>query len=85
MATMIRKQIYLEPDQNTRLKQVADAAGIPEAELIRQALDQHLQAPRTARRNLAAWDAEKAFIEQRMAQAAPGDSPTWSRDDLHER
>lgn len=55
MATIVRKQSYLEPEQDTRLKHVAESAGIAEAELIRQAINRHLQSLRAARRKLAAW------------------------------
>jgi antitoxin ParD1/3/4 len=36
--TMVRKQLYLTPEQNAKLKQVAKASGQTEAEVIRAAL-----------------------------------------------
>ena len=38
MSRMIRKQIYIDPAQNTLLKQRARALGVSEAELIRRCL-----------------------------------------------
>ena len=46
MATKIRKQIYIEPAQETFLKQVTTQTGVSEAELIRQAIDQHIKLMR---------------------------------------
>ncbi|MFN0069949.1 MAG: CopG family transcriptional regulator [Chloroflexota bacterium] len=37
---MIRKQIYLQRDQNKKVKRIAAARGCTEAEVIRQAVDQ---------------------------------------------
>jgi hypothetical protein len=64
MATMIRKQIYLEPGQNSALKRLASQSGVPEAELIRQAIDFYLQTFRRTRPNLALWDEERAFLDR---------------------
>lgn len=40
MALKMRKQIYIEPEQENLLKQLAQQAGLSEAELIRRALEQ---------------------------------------------
>lgn len=82
---MIRKQIYLEPDQNTALKQLARQSGVAEAELIRAAIDRHLQTARRTHLNLAVWDEELKFLQQLMEQPLPPAARTWQRDDLHER
>ncbi len=39
MASKVRKQIYIDPDQESTLKQLAKDTGISEAEIIRQAID----------------------------------------------
>jgi hypothetical protein len=46
MASKIRKQIYIEPDQNTVLKRLSEECGMPEAEIIREAITQHVQGLR---------------------------------------
>lgn len=38
----IRKQFYITPDQERTLKNRAHAEGIPEAEIVREALNQYL-------------------------------------------
>lgn len=82
---MIRKQIYLEPAQNSALKQLAQLRGVPEAELIRAAIDQHLHTAQRVRPNLDLWDEELAFLEQLAQEALPSTARTWRRDDLYER
>ena len=38
----IRKQIYLDPGQNEQVKQISARHGKPEAEIIREAIDNYL-------------------------------------------
>ncbi|MBI3942648.1 MAG: ribbon-helix-helix domain-containing protein, partial [Chloroflexi bacterium] len=79
------KQIYIEPEQEERLKRLAAETGITEAEIIRDAIDQHLLMRRSPRRNLSAWEAELAFIRQ-LIQAGPvPGGRTWRREDLYDR
>ncbi len=42
---MVRKQILLTPDQNRRLKARATAAGVPEADIVRQGIELALDLP----------------------------------------
>ena len=39
MRRMVRKQVYIEPGQDARLKRQAAQLGVTEAELIRRAID----------------------------------------------
>ncbi len=95
MVSKIRKQIYIEAEQNNLLKEKARQTGLSEAEIIRQAIDQHIISvnvdPERSRRvnsptpNLSAWEREKAFIaslENRPSQPGKRD---WQREDLYER
>lgn len=83
--TLIRKQIYLEPDQNSALKQLASQSGVSEAELIRAAIDQHLHTVRPVRPDLSVWDEEFSFLQHLMEQPLPPAARTWRRDELYER
>lgn len=49
---MVWKQIYIESEQDVRLKRLVDQMGQYEAELIRQAINQYIQAPPAPRRDL---------------------------------
>lgn len=85
MAIKVRKQIYIEQDQNAILKRLSEERGMPEAEIIREAIRQHVQGIRVRRRDLRAWQAEREFIEQLSEQGAAPASRTWQREELHER
>lgn len=88
---MIRKQIYLEPHHDYLLKKLAQATKSSEAELVRRVLEAHLNADTMAGRNRKAWEAEKAFIQNRIKMHGEVGHPlregprTWRRDDLHDR
>ena len=84
MERMIRKQVYLEPAQEARLKRVAKLTGQSEAELIRRALDQQI-ASLSVRRRQDAWEAEKAYIQKRIRLGRLPGGRTWTRDELHDR
>ena len=50
---MIRKQVYITPEQQRQLRERAAAAGVPEAELIRAGIDKQLVE--TAQADPDAW------------------------------
>lgn len=85
MAVKIRKQIYLEPSQEALLKHLSGATGVPEAELIRQAIDRHLAGGQPAQRDPQAWEAERAFIAALIAEGPAEGQRRWQREDLYER
>jgi hypothetical protein len=93
MSDKVRKQIYIEPRQETLLKTTAQQAGVSEAEIIRQALDRYLGAtdPWVQRStyapqvNLAAWEAEKDFINHVKHRTPLPNGRDWKREDLYER
>lgn len=85
MTVKIRKQIYLEPGQEALLKHLSGATGVPEAELIRQAIDRHLAAGQPVRRDAQAWEAERAFIAALIAQGPAEEQRRWRREELYER
>ncbi len=83
---MIRKQVYLEHQQEKYLKQLSKRLGQSEAELIRQAIDQALAADATLlATDLEAWEQEKAFIRSLMARKPlRRSSRRWAREELYE-
>ena len=83
---MIRKQLYLEPRQQRLLKRLARERGVPEAEIVRRALDAF--APDLAQR-AAEWDREVAYMYELQRQTPPpisGDPNDrgWTRDSVYE-
>lgn len=85
MTTKIRKQIYLDRDQELHLKRLAAAMGISEAEIIRRSLDLRLGTPRQLPRDLSAWEEEKQFIRDWIAKGPVAGGRTWKREDLYDR
>lgn len=83
--SMIRKQVYLRPDQDQRLKAHARRAGVPEAQLLREAVDR-LLGDRDETVADRIWEEHLAWLEERAATAPPtGGKLVWDRDELHER
>ena len=85
MAAKVRKQIYLEPEQEERLKQLSAETGVPEAEIIREAIEQQLTALQEKSRDEAAWQAELEFMRQRAEKATTQGERTWTREELYDR
>jgi hypothetical protein len=84
MSVMVRKQIYIEPQQEELLKQAAMETGMTEAEIIRQALDLWDEHVARRRRAQEAWEEERAFIESLIAQGPSPGGRTWTREELYE-
>lgn len=85
MAHKVRKQIYLDLHHAQFLKRLAHDLGVSEAALIRQAVDQQAAHLAPLRRDPAAWQQERAFIERLIQEGAIPGRRTWKRDELHER
>lgn len=85
MVTKVRKQIYIDPGQEVLLKRLARETGVTEAEIIRRAIDQHTRSFRFPKRDLAAWEKERAFITHLIQQGAISGQRSWRREDLYGR
>ena len=91
MPRMVHKQVYIDAEQNRRLKQIAEDFGTSEAELIRRGLD-YLERVEVKREtvtppvDLSAWEEEKQFIAERMEKYkdVPHTGRTWTRDQLYD-
>lgn len=77
MGRMIRKQVYIEPEQDELLKRRSKELGISEAALIRQAIDRLGADGDESPSNRQAWEEELAFIEQRMQLRLPQTGRSW--------
>jgi hypothetical protein len=83
MAQMIRKQVYIEPMQDTILKKRARMLGITEAEVIRRAIDTQVLV-HSRLRDQEVWELEKAFISERMAGDRVSGGRKFRREDAYE-
>ena len=84
MSTMVRKQIYIEAQQEAALKHITQERQISEAEVIRQAITQWLEEEQRTRQTAELWVEEKAFIEALLAQGPVPGGRTWTRDAIYE-
>lgn len=87
MAQMVRKQIYIQKSQEERLKKIAEARGVSEAEIIRRALENELRLVNAYRPayDQEAWKRIVAFWEE-LDKRGPVEprSRDWKREDLYE-
>ena len=86
MATMIRKQVYLEPRQDLQIKQLAQERGTTEADIIRKAVDLLLSEAQRQRRAQTAWEEARVLMEARAQYAvepAEAEERFWARDELY--
>jgi hypothetical protein len=82
VARMVRKQIYIAPEQDALLKRRARELGLTESTLIRQGLEQVGRQP-TVPPDEQAWEDELAFIRRRAGLPAVGGSRRWTREELY--
>jgi len=85
MSTMIRKQVYIEPRQEARLKSLAARLGLSEAELIRRAIDRLFSAEWTWGRALhpGAWERARALREAWISNGEARSTVRWTREELY--
>jgi len=89
MASKIRKQIYIDPEQEAILKQITQETGVSEAETIRQAIVRYSSLLKHHHLDRNIWQREEEFIKQ-LIERGGKESPapikrTWKREDLYDR
>jgi hypothetical protein len=86
MTQMIRKQIYIQKQQQLRLKKLSQLRGTSEAAVIRQAIDQELRRGNNKPYpDPQAWEDAYQFMRELHAQGPLESEPRrWTRDDLYQ-
>jgi predicted DNA-binding protein len=82
---MIRKQVYISPEQQKTLKTLARETGKTEAEIIRNALGEHARLLKDKKDRMSAWRAIEAGIDRRAKRHKVTTVRPWKRDDLYDR
>lgn len=77
--------MYIDPSQEAILKRMGKEYRLTEDEVIRRAIDQFVLTSYVPRRDLEAWESERAFILDLIDQGPAPGQRTWRREDLHER
>jgi hypothetical protein len=80
---MVRKQVYIEPAQDERLKRRAKELGVTESELIREGIDL-VTKPRRLPEDEALWQEALAFMRERGRLKVPRGKRTWTREEIYE-
>ena len=80
MARMVRKQVYIQPDQEELLKRCAKEMGVSEAELIRQGIEEIARRQQREK----AWREALDFMKGRAKIKVPQTGRTWKRKELYE-
>ena len=83
MPRMVRKQVYIEPEQELLLKRKARDLGVTEAEVIRRGLAAVASVSSPAR-DARAWEDELEFIRQRTRLKSPRRKRGWTREELYD-
>jgi hypothetical protein len=81
---MIRKQVYIREDQESRLKRAAKELGVTESELIRRGVDQATAQVAKGPRDPQAWAELMEFVKKRGQMQVPQTGRSWTRDELYE-
>lgn len=83
MARMVRKQVYIEPEQDRLLKRRAKELGVTESDLIRRGIDQADRTHAGLPLDRAAWEAELTFLRKRARTKELGRTRGWTREELY--
>lgn len=82
---MVRKQMYISQDQEGRLKRRAMLEGRPEAEVVREYLEEGLARAESRQKTAEeAWANQLALMEERAKLQVPYRKRTWRREDAYE-
>jgi hypothetical protein len=82
MARMVRKQLYIAPEHEEKLKHLADALGITEAEVVRRAIA-GLRLP-AGKATSAEWQEALNTLELLLSRVPPAnESLGHSRADIY--
>ena len=83
MSRMIRKQIYIQPEQDALLKARAKTLGVTEAELVRRGIDALMSSnDMLADERQKAWDRELEFMRSRIDPQAVQRPRNWTRQEI---
>ena len=88
MSDMVRKQFYIHKRQQLLLKRLAQARGISEAEIVRQAIEQATTGSSSllTPSDRTAWEEIVNFVQARksLARSSEGSEPyRWNREDAY--
>ncbi len=86
MSDMVRKQIYIHKRQDDLIKRLADARGVSEAEVIRNAIEKEMHGTQNLPVSLSnsALDEFIQLALSKRAAAIKSEAYRWNRDEIYE-
>lgn len=84
---MVRKQIYIHKRQEEWLKRASKARGISEAEVIREAIDDHAatSSNQELQGNQTDWEKAVGFMRSLQSRRSQFSEPyKWNREEIYE-
>lgn len=84
MSRMVRKQVYIEPEQDEILKQRASRLGVTESELIRQGIDLVTRRRQVLAHDEADWHEALEFMYERARLEVRPGSRAWTREEIYD-
>ena len=86
MSEMIRKQFYIHKRHQLLLRKLAQAKGVSEAEIVRQAIEHEAagSGSQTLALDRSAWEEILAAVEARKALGKEAASYAWDRRDAYQ-
>jgi hypothetical protein len=86
MARMIRKQIVIEPEQESALAKLAQERGVSQGALIREAVERMLEEAQEAEDKRLNHERLMAYFEKGMDLGLSDENGnrTWTRESLYE-
>ena len=85
MRRMKRKQVYILPEQDQRLRNLARRNGMTESQLLRAGVDRILAEPMPRSLDHGAWVKSRAFIDLLIRRGPVRGGRRWIREEAHER
>ena len=83
---MVRKQLYIEPEQNTFLRECAAKYNVSEGQIVREAIGMFSKTVRqSVDVDLNAWEEELKFIRCRQDMTKDASMQKWVRGELYDR
>jgi predicted ATP-grasp superfamily ATP-dependent carboligase len=86
MTRMVRKQVYITPEDDELLKRRARELEVTESEVIRRAIEQAVRTADKRQRDIRAWEESVAFMRSRakLPIAGIGGDRGWTREELYD-
>jgi len=85
MRRMKRKQVYIQADQDQRLRALARRNRTTESHLLREGINRILAEPLPQAPNHQAWLKSREFIDSLIRRGPVKGGRSWTREEAHEQ